>query len=99
MNDSVDAGMQARDEAIQNADYMQTGWVQEARALAIRIAITRGKVSINELRDEITLPPGMHPNAWGAVFHTRELIPFGYTKARHRAAHARTVRTYVHAAP
>lgn len=64
------------------------------RAAAIVYARRHGHVSINEVREAVTLPPGTHPSLLGAVFRTRQFRAIGFTEALHPAAHARVVRVY-----
>lgn len=73
----------------QHADLLE-----RCRAAAIVYARQHGFVSINEVREAVTLPPGTHPSLLGAVFRTRQFRAIGYTEAHHPAAHARAVRVY-----
>ena len=68
--------------------------LERCRAAAIVYARRHGFVSINEVREAVTLPPGTHPSLLGAVFRTRQFRAIGYTEALHPAAHARVVRVY-----
>ena len=74
---------------VQHADLLE-----RCRAAAIVYARQHGFVSINEVREAVTLPPGTHPSLLGAVFRTRQFRAIGYTEAHHPAAHARVVRVY-----
>lgn len=87
-------GRELRDAALTKHETEKREWIDQARAFAIRIATNRGKVTINDVRNHITLPPGVHPNTWGAVLKCRELQPIGYDQAHHPEAHARLVRVY-----
>jgi len=87
-------GRELRDAALAKHETEKREWIDQARAFAIRIATNRGKVTINDVRNHITLPPGVHPNTWGAVLKCRELQPIGFDQAHHPAAHARLVRVY-----
>jgi hypothetical protein len=64
------------------------------RAYAATVARQHGQVSINDVREVIELPPGVHPSVLGAVFRTRLFEAIGFTEATHPAAHARVVRVY-----
>ena len=74
---------------VQHADLLE-----RCRAAAIVYARQHGFVSINEVREAVTLPPGTRPSLLGAVFRTRQFRAIGYTEALHPAAHARVVRVY-----
>jgi len=75
--------------AVSHATLLET-----CRALAVVIARRQGHVSINDIREQIDLPPGVHPSTLGAVFRTRQFRAIGYVEALHPAAHARAVRVY-----
>lgn len=92
----VSIGRELRD---QNLSRVERGrhidWLAETRKKAVEIAKTKGCVSINDLRQATTLPPGAHHNTWGAVLRIPELKATGqYEPARHNAAHARNVRIF-----
>lgn len=69
-------------------------FLERCRSLARLICRERGQVSINDVREYITVPPGVHPSVLGAVFRTKEFKKVGHTEATHAQAHARVVRVY-----
>ena len=69
-------------------------FLERCRNLARLICRERGQVSINDIREFVTVPSGVHPSVLGAVFRTKEFRPVGYTEATHKEAHARAVRVY-----
>lgn len=69
-------------------------FLARCRAYAATVARDRGQVCINDVREAIEVPPGMHPSVLGAVFRTRLFTAIGFTEATHPAAHARVVRVY-----
>ena len=69
-------------------------FLEQARALAVAVAQEKGTVSINDIRGQITLPPGAHPSLLGSVFRDKRFFVAGYTQAQHPAAHARIIRYY-----
>lgn len=87
-------GRQLRDAALSLFETTRKAWLEEARAEAINHARTHGQVTINDVRQKVQLPEGVHPNAWGAVLKCKELKPVGFDQAHHPAAHARVVRIY-----
>ena len=67
----------------------------KARAVAAKLAKQNGSVSINEVREKVTLPPGMHPSVYGAVFRGKTFKHSGdFARASHPAGHARLVGIY-----
>jgi hypothetical protein len=69
-------------------------FLERCRALAAMVCRERGTVSINDVRQFITVPPGVHPSVLGAVFRDKRFKKVGLTEASHPEAHARIVRVY-----
>lgn len=76
----------------QHADFLE-----RCRTAARKIAKQRecGTVSINDVRNAVNVPPGVHPSVLGAVFTRKEWRVVGMTTAEHAGAHGRAVRVYV----
>lgn len=72
-------------------------FLERCRTAARKIAKRRkcGTVSINDVRNAVNIPPGVHPSVLGAVFNRSEWRVVGYTTAEHASAHGRAVRVYV----
>lgn len=87
-------GRELRDLNLDLFELRDAEFLTECRSLAKRVAMERGQVSINDVRERIELPVNMNPSVFGAVFKTREFKPVGYTEAKHKSAHARAVRVY-----
>lgn len=87
-------GAQLRDAALAAIEAKRHEWLQKARLKAMMIALQKKSVTINDLREVISLPEDFHPNTWGAVFKSKDFKPIGFDQARHPAAHARIVRIY-----
>lgn len=75
-------------------DQRDHEFLERCRSLARLICRERGQVSINDIREFISVPPGVHPSVLGAVFRGKEFKRVGYTEATHPEAHARVVRVY-----
>ena len=69
-------------------------FLERCRALAVMVCQQRGQVSINDIRQIIEVPPGVHPSVLGAVFRTKQFRKVGLVEAIHPQAHARIVRVY-----
>jgi hypothetical protein len=69
-------------------------FLERCRSLAALICREKGQVSINDVRQYITVPPGVHPSVLGAVFRTKQFRKVGLVEASHPQAHARIVRVY-----
>jgi hypothetical protein len=69
-------------------------FLERCRALAVMLCKQNGQVSINDIRQFIEVPSGVHPSVLGAVFRTKQVTTVGFTEAVHPQAHARVVRVY-----
>lgn len=87
-------GRELRDLNLDLFELRDAEFLSECRNLAKRVAMERGQVSINDIRERVELPANLNPSVFGAVFKTRDFKPVGYTEAKHKSAHARAVRVY-----
>lgn len=87
-------GRDLRDLNLDLFEIRDAEFLSHCRSVAKRVAMERGSVSINDVRERIELPVNINPSVFGAVFKGREFKPVGYTEARHKSAHARAVRVY-----
>ena len=69
-------------------------FLERCRSLAAMVCRERGQVSINDVRQFIEVPPGVHPSVLGAVFRDKRFTKVGLTEASHPQAHARVIRVY-----
>lgn len=91
------ASMNGRDLRDLNLDLFElrdSEFLTACRSIAKRVAMERGQVSINDIRELVELPTNMNPSVFGAIFRVREFKPVGFTEAKHKSAHARAVRVY-----
>lgn len=88
------SGRQLRDAQLGLFEVRDYEFLQSCRAAAVAIAKARGQVSINEVREAVTVPANINPSVLGAVFKSKYFKAVGYTEATHKAAHARVVRVY-----
>ena len=91
---SITKGRAMRDRGLAIMEVTHKAWIEKARKKAISIARRRGQVSINDVREQMELPPDLHHNALGAVLRTPDLKVVGFETARHKEARARVVRVY-----
>ena len=91
---SVKQGREMRDRGLAIMDVTHKAWIDKARKKAVKIARRRGQVSINDIREQMELPPDLHHNALGAVMRSPELKVVGFEAARHKEARARIIRVY-----
>jgi len=91
---SITKGRAMRDRGLAIMEVTHKAWIEKARKKAISIARRRGQVSINDVREQMELPPDLHHNALGAVLRTPDLKVVGFETARHKEARARIVRVY-----
>jgi hypothetical protein len=93
MTDSTN-GRALRDAQLEMFEIRDALFLEHCRVLARMLATEQGKVSINDIRARVKIPPGMHPSVLGAVFRIKQFQAVGYTEATHPEAHARVVRVY-----
>ncbi len=91
---TADVGRKLRDSQLDFFELRDEDFLNECRAIAVACAQQFGTVSINDVRQRISLPKGMHPSVLGAVFKGKRFKAVGYTEATHPSAHARVVRVY-----
>jgi hypothetical protein len=58
-------GRKLRDAGIALVFIGREEWIEKARKAAIRYAQKHGFVTINDVRNQITLPEHFSPNVWG----------------------------------
>jgi hypothetical protein len=87
-------GQQIRDAQLDMFEVRDADFLNSCRSLAMQIAKRKGEVSINDIREHIKVPSGVHPSVLGAVFRTKQFRKIGHCEASHKEAHARIVRVY-----
>jgi len=87
-------GRDMRDRQLDIFEQRDHQFLERCRALAMVLCKQHGKVSINDIRQYIEVPPGVHPSVLGAVFRTKQFTRVGFIEAAHPEAHARVVRVY-----
>lgn len=87
-------GRDLRDRQLDIFEHRDTEFLSRCRALAVEICRKQITCSINDIRNLIDIPAGMHPSVLGAVFRTKQFQACGFTEATHPQAHARVVRVY-----
>lgn len=91
---STNLGRALRDSQLALFQVRDREFLETCRALAVEVVKRKGEVSINDIRERLTVPPGMHPSVLGSVFKTSQFSCVGFTEAVHPQAHARIVRVY-----
>ena len=87
-------GQHIRDTQLSLFEARDAVFLARCRAIAADICRQQGSVSINEVRQRVDIPAGMHPSVLGAVFKSKKFKAIGFTEATHPQAHARVVRVY-----
>ena len=96
---TVADGEARRDSALNLLRVRRAGLIRECTAAALRIALEAdGIVTADEVRDIVTIPPGISPKLMGPVF--RDLADAGilrrdgYRASKRRCAHARPLSVW-----
>lgn len=87
-------GKLIRDTQLSLFEARDAVFLARCRVIAADICRQQGSVSINEVRQQVEIPAGMHPSVLGAVFKSKKFKAIGFTEATHPQAHARVVRVY-----
>lgn len=87
-------GHQLKERQLDIFEQRDHEFLARCRSLAVLICRQHGTVSINDIRQFIEVPPGVHPSVLGAVFRTKQFKKVGLVEASHPQAHARIVRVY-----
>lgn len=87
-------GRALRDSQLDLFELRDREFLERCRALAAEICRHKGTVSINDIRELVSAPPGVSPAVFGAVFKGKQWEVVGITQATHPQAHARLIRIY-----
>ncbi len=66
-------------------------WLMTARNLAEAIAIEKGTVTVNDVREACPPPDDDDPRVMGGVFRDKRFTRIGYRNSRRRACHGRPI--------
>jgi hypothetical protein len=66
-------------------------WLMQARSAARSIAMKRGSVTIDEVREHCPPPDDADPRVMGAVFKRDEFELIDYIESRRKACHGRHI--------
>jgi hypothetical protein len=83
-----------RDIGLSKAEANNFDWVQQARSLAIHLAMKNGEVDSDQVQAILPRPPSVSPNAAGAVFRCKQLVCVGFKQSSRVSAHARTIKVF-----
>jgi hypothetical protein len=90
----AEVGKKIRDSQLDFFEVRDADFLAHCRDVAVAFAQQNGTVSINDVRQRVDVPLGMHPSVFGAVFKGKQFKAVGFTEAKHASAHARVVRVY-----
>ena len=89
-------GNQLKLQGIEQVTYNNQDFVQMMRNYALAHAQKHGTVTADDMR-ELARARGiepLHPNAWGAVFSSKDFRGVDYTKSRTPSCHGRAIRVW-----
>jgi hypothetical protein len=72
----------------------RAAFLANARAIALESGSRGQPITINDVREHVTLPPGIDPRVMGAVFRTDDWVNLGYTGSTRRVCHGRPVAQF-----
>lgn len=90
------SGMERREHGIRKVYHANKEFVKHMQAQLFRIIKERGSASSDDLRRYAhannILPE--NPNAWGAVFHHKDLVKVGYRSASTPSCNGREIKVW-----
>lgn len=88
-------GERLRDEALARLSANRRLLILEAKRVALKLALERHRISVDDVRPLITIPPGITGKYLGAVFRDLKdagfLRSLGYQASCRKEAHARPI--------
>jgi len=70
-------------------------FLENCRWIARRIAKENGgRVTIDDVREQVTTPENVDPRVYGAVFNTDEWEKVGYTNTTRQSSHGRPIAIF-----
>lgn len=91
-------GERLRDEALNLLRTHRAAIVRELTRAAVTIALERGTVCADDVRDRVPIPPGIRPVVVGAAMRDAAdagiITRIGYRKTRRALAHARPLTVW-----
>lgn len=85
-----------QEQAINILEHTRADFLNECRTIAYLIARGRHNrsVTIDDVREQIKLPPGMDGRVFGAVFNSKEWEAVGFVKSRQSINHHRPITVF-----
>ena len=87
-------GERRKGEAFANLEAHREAILRKARRAFVTALLANGRATIDDVRSEVVLPPGMNPICFGPV-----ASPFARLKFVHRIGFAETTRPEAHCRP
>jgi hypothetical protein len=88
-------GERLRDEAMARLRVKRRSLIVEAKRVALQLALEHHRISVDDVRPLITIPPGITGKYLGAVFRDLKdagfLRSLGYQASSRKEAHARPI--------
>lgn len=69
-------------------------FLKYARWMAKQLAEKRGVITIDDVREVVSLPEGIDGRAFGAVFNTPEWETVGFTRSKNKLNHGRPISQF-----
>ena len=91
----LDEGRERKREGVSRVTERGIVWLDEARAIAIRICRERGRVTADDILSEVGKPMDCHHNIIGAVFVGGLFRRIGNTQTKRPEGHARVIGVWV----
>lgn len=87
-------GLELQFRGIERVSRGYSEWINQARAVARRVAQERGSVSSDDIHELCPPPSDAHPNVMGAVFKGLGLRVISFMPTKRPSGHGRLIRVY-----
>ena len=86
--------IETKNEALDVLEETRKDFIEKCREVGRVIALEKGSVNIDDIREKIKLPEGMNGNVFGAVFRGSEWQHSGFMKSKIKTNHERIIGIY-----
>ena len=91
--------IQSKQQAMDLFEAKRKEFLELCRWIAVKICKKNGRVTIDDVRNEVKLPLGIDGRVFGAVFSGKEWVKTGYTQTKIKSSHNRPISIFINLNP
>lgn len=84
----------SKQQAMNLFEATRIEFLDYARWVARKICLEKGHVTIDDVRELVSLPPGIDGRVYGAVFKEKDWIKTGFTQTKIKSSHNRPISVF-----